>query len=112
MSPRSPALHPEFSKPCEALASASATRREALYQALVQAGGGPVLGGEPLRRALGFRTDIAFTRACERAHVGVHTFRLPFRRGRFAFAEDVADWLIACAHGGATEPKDRPDEED
>lgn len=54
---------------------------------------GPLLGGEDLYRALGFRTSAAFRRALRCNQVGVRVFELPRRRGKFAFTKDVALWL-------------------
>ncbi len=54
---------------------------------------GPLMGGEDLRRALGYRTAPAFARAVRLQTLGVHVFEIPGRRGRFALTADVAAWL-------------------
>lgn len=56
---------------------------------------GPLMGGEALRRALGFNTWAAFARAVRTASVGIPVFEIPSRRGRFALTIDVARWLVA-----------------
>lgn len=54
---------------------------------------GPLMGGENLRRALGYRTWAAFARAVRTVTVGIPVFEIPHRRGRFALTTDVARWL-------------------
>lgn len=56
---------------------------------------GPLMGGEELRRALGYRTWAAFARAVRTDTIGIPVFEIPKRRGRFALTIDVATWLIA-----------------
>lgn len=56
---------------------------------------GPLMGGEELRRALGYRSWAAFARAVRTNTVGIRIFEIPNRRGRFALTSDVAEWLIA-----------------
>lgn len=56
---------------------------------------GPLMGGEELRRALGYRTGAAFARAVRMGTIGIPVFEIPKRRGRFALTNDVAKWLIA-----------------
>lgn len=55
--------------------------------------GGPMLSGDNLRRALGFRSMEALRQAISRGTVPVPVFPLKNRRGKFAFASDVARWL-------------------
>lgn len=54
---------------------------------------GPLMGGEDLRRALGYRTWSAFARAVRMGGLGVAVFEIAGRRGKFAFTRDVAKWL-------------------
>lgn len=54
---------------------------------------GPLIGGEELRRALGYRTWSSFARAVRSDSLGVKVFDLPGRRGKFALTGDVASWL-------------------
>jgi len=54
---------------------------------------GPLLGGEELMRAAGFRTSNAFKLAVRRGRVGFDVFQITGRRGQFARTSDVAEWL-------------------
>lgn len=54
---------------------------------------GPLLTGQPLHRALGYRSAAAFRQAVARNTVPVPVFSLENRRGKYALATDVADWL-------------------
>lgn len=54
---------------------------------------GPLMGGEDLRRALGYRTWSAFSRAVRTGVLEVTVFEIPGRRGKFALTPEVADWL-------------------
>lgn len=54
---------------------------------------GPLMGGEDLRRALGYRTWSAFSRAIRSGIAGVDVFEIPGRRGKFALTSEVAAWL-------------------
>lgn len=54
---------------------------------------GPVLGGEDLARALGYRSLAAFRQARRRSQVDIALFTLPNRRGVFALTLVVATWL-------------------
>lgn len=56
---------------------------------------GPLMGGEDLRRALGYRTWAAFARAVRMDGIGIRVFEIPNRRGRFALTADVSAWLLA-----------------
>lgn len=55
---------------------------------------GPLMGGEDLRRALGYRTWSAFARAVRAEALLVKVFEIPGRRGRFALTQEVAEWLV------------------
>lgn len=54
---------------------------------------GPLLAGDVLRRALGYRSIGAFRQAIKRRTVPIPIFRLEKRRGHFALARDTARWL-------------------
>lgn len=56
---------------------------------------GLVIGHSHLYRVLGYRTGHALRQADARGTLPVKVFAVPGRRGKFAFARDVADWLIA-----------------
>lgn len=69
---------------------------------------GPLMGGEDLRRALGYRTWSAFARAVRLGGLGVAVFEIAGRRGKFAFTRDVAKWLQSV---GASKPDEQTSEE-
>lgn len=75
--------------------SASQTRLAESIEAQLMKDEGSLLSGEPLRRALGYRSMDALRKAISRGTVPVRVFMLPSRRGRFALARDVALWLAA-----------------
>lgn len=54
---------------------------------------GPLIGGQELWRAMGYRTWAAFGRAARNGTLGVTIFTVPGRRGKFALTADVAAWL-------------------
>jgi hypothetical protein len=54
---------------------------------------GPILTGDSLRKALGYRSMDALRQAVARKTVPVLIFSLENRRGKFALAKDVATWL-------------------
>jgi len=69
---------------------------ESILEAL-RARHGFVVPAAALRSILGFRTIHGWTRALKEGRVGVPTFALEGRRGRFALPEDVATYLAAAA---------------
>ncbi|MDP3522522.1 MAG: hypothetical protein Q8S02_18070 [Hydrogenophaga sp.] len=54
---------------------------------------GATVGGSALTKALGYRSQDAFRKALQRKRLPVCTFELVGRRGRFASAVDIANWL-------------------
>lgn len=54
---------------------------------------GPVLSGERLAQALGYKTLGAFSQSLCRNTVPVRVFTIPKRKGKFALTRDVAHWL-------------------
>lgn len=70
---------------------------------------GPLMGGEDLRRALGYRTWSAFARAVRMDGLGLTVFAIPGRRGKFAFTRDVATWLQSVGESNSTKSKDEGD---
>ncbi len=58
---------------------------------------GFVVPGAALRSILGFKTTYGWIRALKEGRVGVRTFNLEGRRGRFALSEDVARFLSVAA---------------
>lgn len=74
---------------------------------------GPLIGGQDLRRALGFRSRGAFRTALDRGHMPVKVFSLEGRRGKFAFAVEVEAWLRtlrAAAHADPHQDRDKTEE--
>lgn len=55
---------------------------------------GPLMGGNDLRKSLGFRSADSFERAVRSGSLGVSVFTLVGRRGKFALTSDVAEWLV------------------
>ena len=54
---------------------------------------GPIVSGKVLWGTLGFRSAAAFRQAKAQGRLGLPVFSIPNRRGTFAYAADVADWL-------------------
>lgn len=54
---------------------------------------GAAVGASDLSKALGYPTQEAFRKAHQRGKLPVPTFALPGRRGRYAAATDIAQWL-------------------
>ena len=54
---------------------------------------GPILTGDALWRSLGYTSKEAFRQALSRGTVPVHIFSIQNRRGKFALAKDVAQFL-------------------
>lgn len=63
---------------------------------------GPILGGEDLSKALGYRSLAAFRQARRRGQVEVELFSLPNRRGVFALVFEVAQWLAKVSQAKKT----------
>ena len=53
---------------------------------------GPFMFGPTLWRNLGFQSAAAFRQAKARNQVGIRIFKIPHRRGSFAFTHDVIEW--------------------
>lgn len=54
---------------------------------------GPMMFGNALTKALGYRSGDAFRKAANRGTVPIHIFKIETRRGWFAMTKDVAAWL-------------------
>lgn len=54
---------------------------------------GPLLTGDALREALGYRSMAAMQQAVLRRTLTIPIFTIQHRRGKFALAEDIAYWL-------------------
>jgi len=66
---------------------------------------GVMLGSKDLWRELGFRSPSAFRQALARGTLDVPVFEVQNRRGRFALASEVANWIarqrMSVCGGGA-----------
>jgi hypothetical protein len=58
---------------------------------------GPLLGNDLLAQALGFPSTSAFRQARRRGLLGVRTFKIAGRRGRFALTDEVATWIQSAS---------------
>jgi hypothetical protein len=56
---------------------------------------GVMLGSKDLWRELGFPSSNAFRQAVTRGTIEVPIFEVSNRRGRFALAKDVANWIAS-----------------
>ncbi len=72
----------------------------------LQTGFGPVMGNEDLMKILGFKTMFAFRAAIKRNTVGIDTFNIKGRRGKFAYTRDVENWLSSLNHAPANNNAD------
>ncbi len=55
---------------------------------------GPIIGGRKLVLVLGYDSTSAFRQALKRGQLPVIVFELPGRRGKFAFTNDICEWLM------------------
>jgi len=55
---------------------------------------GWLIGGSNLIRLLGYSSPAAFRQATRRHKLPVRVFAIPGRRGSFAWAPEVAEWLV------------------
>lgn len=67
---------------------------------------GPLIGGRELAMLLGYPSVAALIQADRRKKVGVRIFEIENRRGRFAFSQDVGDWLAALRTRTANQSRD------
>ena len=54
---------------------------------------GPLMTGENLYKALGYKSWAGFAKAVRSGAVEVNIFNLPGRKGRYAKTSDVANWI-------------------
>lgn len=66
---------------------------EQLEKDLLQMYGSPLLTGEDLKKAMGFRSVDALRQAIVRQTIPVKVFKLENRRGKYALVKDIARWL-------------------
>jgi hypothetical protein len=67
---------------------------------------GPVLGGADLAAALGHRSAASLRQARRLGQVAVPLFTMPKRKGHFALALEVADWLARARLGMTGNPEE------
>ena len=60
---------------------------------------GPMMTGEPLRRALGYPSLAAFRQALARKTAPIPVFHIDKRRGKFALTKEVAVWVAQQRSG-------------
>lgn len=66
---------------------------EQLEKDLLLMYGSPLITGEELRKAMGFRSVDALRQAIVRQTIPVKVFSLDNRRGKYALVKDIARWL-------------------
>lgn len=73
---------------------------------------GPLVNREGLAKVLGFNNLAAFDRSVQRGRLTLKLTRIPGRRGCFALASDLADYLVKAAEEGQMNPtaKERVDQ--
>lgn len=59
---------------------------------------GAVVGGRQLRKALGFETPAAFSKAVREGYLPLEFFAVPGRRGRFVTVIELAKWISRTAN--------------
>lgn len=64
---------------------------------------GAEIGGADLRALLGYKTGEAFRKAVSRGKIPVRTYLHPLRRGRFASARVLAEWMESLEQAGKEE---------
>jgi hypothetical protein len=65
-----------------------------IEQDLLTLYGSPLLSGESLQKAMGYKTIYALRQAIARKTIPVHVFKIENRRGNYALTNDVAVWLV------------------
>jgi hypothetical protein len=60
---------------------------------------GPLIGGPDLIKVLGFRSNASFRRTEKLGKLGVSTFEIEGRKGKFALTRDVEEWLQKVSGG-------------
>jgi hypothetical protein len=58
---------------------------------------GPMVGGNDLYLALGFKTYGTFRLAKERGEIPIDVFKIPKRRDWYALTTDVSSWLLSLS---------------
>ncbi len=73
------------------------TLAKTLEKDLLAMYGSPLLSGENLQKAMGYRTIDALRQAIARKTIPVNVFSMENRRGKYALVKDIANWLAINA---------------
>ena len=68
---------------------------------------GPMISNDSLRQVLGYSSMDAFRQALARQTVPVPVFGLANRRGKYALALDIAQWMAAQRNAAKNESSSR-----
>lgn len=63
-----------------------------------------LIGGDDLRRALGYPSQDALRQAITRKKVPIPLFKVANRRGQFALIRDVAEWAAQLRESATHDP--------
>lgn len=66
---------------------------EQLEKDLLLMFGSPLITGDDLQKAMGFRSVDAMRQAIVRKTIPVNVFSIDNRRGKYALVKDIARWL-------------------
>lgn len=89
------------------MANARQSRIEQLEDKLTSRFGAEI-GGADLRTLLGYKTAESFRKAVQRGKIPVRTYLHPLRRGRFASARVLAEWMESLEHAGQEDHSRKP----
>lgn len=56
---------------------------------------GFLMSGNDVAKQLGFKSTEAFRQAICRNKLSIPVFTIPYRKGKFAYSKDVAQWLAS-----------------
>ncbi|MGH8052244.1 MAG: hypothetical protein ACREPB_16410 [Arenimonas sp.] len=82
--------------------------RVSRYEQLLVSQYGPLLHTADLLQVAGYKTNEALRMAMRKQSIGFPIFSIAHRRGKFAWAHDVAQWLAALDE--QTHPIRNPEE--
>ena len=82
-----------------------------LERELMHAYGSPLLTGEKLAEAMGFRSIHSLRKQMSQKSFPIELFTIDGRRGRFALVRDIALWLAKQRLEYQHKSEDRPNDE-
>lgn len=82
-----------------------------LERELMNSYGSPLLTGEKLAEAMGYRSIHSLRKHMSQKTFPVKLFTIKGRRGRFALVKDIACWLATQRLQHQYEPEERPIEQ-